>query len=153
MLARDLAEPYPYVTTDEDATHAVRLLARHRLPALLVVDTDAKPYAVVPCAHLVGRLIPEHTTEDPPNAAVLNGRILDKTRERIEGLTVRNWLPPGSSRPPTVEHDANLTRIAVLFARTHSPLVAVVERDGDQTWLAGVVTAARLLEGLAVGES
>ncbi|MER5215691.1 hypothetical protein ABT063_35490 [Streptomyces sp. NPDC002838] len=24
MSARDLAEPYPYVTTDEDATHAAR---------------------------------------------------------------------------------------------------------------------------------
>lgn len=57
MLARDLAEPYPYVTTDEDAAHAVRLLARHRLPALLVVDADAMPYALVPCAHLLGRLV------------------------------------------------------------------------------------------------
>ncbi|GHE39972.1 CBS domain-containing protein [Streptomyces capitiformicae] len=140
MLARDLAEPYPYVTTDEDAAHAVRLLARHRLPALLVVDADAAPYALVPCAHLLGRLVSE-------------GRGHDEAPTRTAGLTVADWLPPGSSSLPTVEEDASLTRIADLIARTHSPLVAVVERDGDQRWLAGVVTAARLMERLAGGET
>ncbi|GKQ39000.1 hypothetical protein [Streptomyces sp. A012304] len=48
MSARDRAEPCPYVTTDGDAAHAVRLPARYRLPALLVAGTDAAPYAVVP---------------------------------------------------------------------------------------------------------
>jgi CBS domain-containing protein len=41
VSARELAEPYPYVTTDEDAAQALRLLALHRLTALLVVDADA----------------------------------------------------------------------------------------------------------------
>lgn len=137
MWARDLAEPYPYVTTDEDAAHAIRLLALHRLPALLVVDTDAAPYALVPCAQLVGRLVSGVRDHDEPAG--------------IAGRSVADWLPPGSPSPPTVEENDDLTRVADLIARTRSPLVAVVERDGGQRWLAGVVTAARLLERLAGG--
>ncbi|MFM9596036.1 CBS domain-containing protein [Streptomyces scabiei] len=140
MWARDLVEPYPYVTTDEDAAHAVRLLALHRLPALLVVDADTVPCALVPCASLVGRLVPD-------------GRGRGEAPAAIGALTVADWLPPGSDRPPTVEEDASLSQIARLIVRTHSPLVAVVERDGDQRWLAGVVTAARLMERLVGGEA
>ncbi|MCL6738512.1 CBS domain-containing protein [Streptomyces neyagawaensis] len=140
MLARDLAEPYPYVTTDEDAAHAVRLLARHRLPALLVVDADAMPYALVPCGHLLGRLVSD-------------GREHGVVPTRVDGLTVADWLPPAASGPPTVEESASLTQIADVMTRTHSPLVAVVERDGHQLWLAGVVTAARLMERLVGGEA
>ncbi|WP_314250698.1 hypothetical protein [Streptomyces sp. DSM 40907] len=33
-----------------------------------------------------------------------------------------------------------------LMARTHSPLVAVIERDGDGVILLGTVTAARLMQ-------
>ncbi|WP_329383265.1 hypothetical protein OG625_21075 [Streptomyces sp. NBC_01351] len=48
MPARDLAEPYPHVTTDDQAVDAVRLVAEQNLPALLVLDTDGTPYALVP---------------------------------------------------------------------------------------------------------
>ncbi|MGW0712710.1 CBS domain-containing protein [Streptomyces sp. NPDC002643] len=144
MSARDLAEPYPYVTTDEDAAHAIRLLALHGLPALLVVDADARPYAIVPCAHLVGRLRPEGVRE----TAVGRSEAPAEVRKGGEGLTVVQWLPPHRDAPPTVGADASVAQIADLMARTHSPLVAVVEHDGDQAWLAGAVTAARLLHVL-----
>ncbi|WP_387882782.1 hypothetical protein [Streptomyces bluensis] len=86
VLARDLAEPYPYVTTDEDAAVAIRLLSLHGLPALLVVDTDAAPYALVPCAHLVGRLVSD-------------GRGHGEAPMKIAGPTVADWLPPDSPTP------------------------------------------------------
>jgi hypothetical protein len=35
--------------------------------------------------------------------------------------------------------------VAALMARTHSPLVAVIERDADGVRLLGTVTAARLM--------
>ncbi|WP_371576000.1 CBS domain-containing protein [Streptomyces sp. NBC_01314] len=149
MSARELAEPYPYVTTDEDAAQALRLLALHRLPALLVVDADAKPYAVVPCAQLVGRLLPGYTRESPPITAVSGGgKAGGEVRRQVEGLTVEELLPPCSLEPPTVGPDASATQIAALMARTGCPLVVVVEHDGDQAWLAGAVTAARLLRQL-----
>lgn len=151
MLAHELAEPYPYVSTDGDATDAARLVAEHKLPALLVVDRDDKPYAVVPGSQLVGRLVPEHVLQDPPPAAGFDDRDLDEVSDRLVGLTVAEWLPPHRFRPPMVGPDTCVLHIAALIARTHTPLVAVVERDGDRTWLVGAVPAARLMERLIGG--
>ncbi|MFE9442554.1 CBS domain-containing protein [Streptomyces sp. NPDC006602] len=163
MLAHELAEPYPYVSTDDAATDAALLLAEHKLPALLVVDGDDQPYAVVPGSQLVGRLVPECPLQDPPPAAGFDDRDLDEVPDRLVGLTVamgvpplersREWgrLPRHRFRPSTVEPDASVLHIAALMARTHTPLVTVVERDGDQTWLVGAVTAASLMERLIGG--
>jgi CBS domain-containing protein len=147
VWAHELAEPYPYVSTDDAATDAARLLVEHQLPALLVVDRDDQPYAVVPGSQLLGRLVPE--LRDPPPAAGFDD--LDEVPDRLVGLTVAEWLPPHWFRPPTVGPDTGVLHIAALMARTHTPLVAVVERDGDQTWLVGAVTAARLMERLIGG--
>ncbi|NUK74108.1 hypothetical protein HRW23_35265 [Streptomyces lunaelactis] len=59
MRARDLAEPYPYVSTDDDAVDAARLLAKHKLPALLEVDSDQQVRLVgaITAARLMERLI------------------------------------------------------------------------------------------------
>lgn len=60
MHARDLAEPYPAISTDDDAVDAARLLAQHKLPALLVVDSDQRPYAIVrrPAHQTAGARVP-----------------------------------------------------------------------------------------------
>ncbi|UQA92362.1 CBS domain-containing protein [Streptomyces halobius] len=47
MRAGDPAEPYPTVCTDDDAVDAARLSVERRLPALLVLDRDGRPYAIV----------------------------------------------------------------------------------------------------------
>ncbi|MFG2026284.1 CBS domain-containing protein [Streptomyces sp. NPDC048825] len=151
MSARELAEPYPFVSTDDDATTAALLLAEHQLPALLVVDTDEQPYAIVPGSQLIGQLLPEYALEDPPLTAVLDDRCLDDVPERMAGLTVAEWLPRRRFWAPVVGPDAGVLQIAALMARAHSPLVAVVERDGDRAQLVGAVTAARLMERLIGG--
>lgn len=82
------------------------------------------------------------------------GRGRGEAPAAIGGLTVADWLPPGTPCPPTVEENASLPQLpqlARLVARTHSPLTAVVERDGDQQRPAGAVTAARLMERLVGG--
>lgn len=38
-----MAEPYPTVSTDDDAVNAARLFVGQRLPALLAVDRDGRP--------------------------------------------------------------------------------------------------------------
>lgn len=53
MRAQDLAEPCPFVTTDDDALVAARTLTEQRLPALLVLDTDGLPHAVIPGSQLI----------------------------------------------------------------------------------------------------
>ena len=105
MRARDLAEPYPYVSTDDDAVDAARLLAEHKLPALLVVDPDGLPYAIVPGSQLVGSWCPSTSwrTRCWPPASTTG--TLDDVAESLAGLTVAEWLPP-RFRPPTVGPDA-----------------------------------------------
>lgn len=48
MHARDLAEPYIFATSDDDAANAVRMMAEQSPSALLVVDHDGRPHAIVP---------------------------------------------------------------------------------------------------------
>lgn len=151
MLARDLAEPYPHVSTDDSAVDAARLLAAQQLPALLVLDTDQQPYAIVPGSQLIKQLVPDYVLEAPHIAAVIDDRHLAEVTEKIAGLTVTEWLPPRTYTPPVVGPDAGALQVAALMARTHSPLVAVIERNGDQIRLVGAITAARLMQRLLGG--
>ncbi|WP_405496109.1 CBS domain-containing protein [Streptomyces sp. NBC_00096] len=147
MPARDLAEPYPHVTTDDPAIDAVRLLAERDLPALLVLDGDGVPYAVVPGSQLVRQMVPEYVMEDPLLAAVIDDRHADALAGELRGLTVSEWLPRRTFKPPYVGPDAGVLQIAAVMARAHVPLVAVVEHGGEeqQVRLVGVVTAAALM--------
>ncbi|MFF8601096.1 CBS domain-containing protein [Streptomyces sp. NPDC015232] len=152
MPARDLAVPYPHVTTDDRAVDAVRLLAEHDLPALLVLDADGIPHAVVPGSQVVRQLVPEYVMEDPLLAPVVDERHAEALVQDLAGTTVSQWLPPRSFKPPYVGPDAGLLEIAAAMARTHVPLVAVIERDGPRSRLLGVVSAAGLMRHLlAVG--
>ncbi|WP_329377115.1 hypothetical protein OG625_06240 [Streptomyces sp. NBC_01351] len=64
----------------------------------------------------------------------------------MAGLTVADWAPHRLYPPPVVGPDAHAVEVAALMARTHSPLVAVIERDGDEVILLGTDTAARLMQ-------
>ncbi len=145
MLARDLAETYPSVSTDADAVDAARMLSEHKLPALLVVDADHRPYAIVPGSQLIKQLVPDYVLEDPLLATVIDDRHLGEVTERMAGLTVAEWLPRRGYAPPVVGPDAGALQVAALMARTHSPLVAVIEREGDEVRLLGAITAACLM--------
>jgi CBS domain-containing protein len=107
MRARDLAEPYPFVTTDDEVMDAARMLAEQSLPAL------------------------QHDGEHAG---------------RLAGLTVGEWAPRRLYAPPVVGPDARPMEVAALMARTHSPLVAVIERDSSGVTLLGTITAARLMQ-------
>ncbi|MEU8618510.1 CBS domain-containing protein [Streptomyces sp. NPDC048623] len=148
MSARDLAEPYPHVVTDDSAVDAVRLLAEHDLPALLVLDPDGVPYAAVPGSQLVRQLVPEYVMEDPLLAPVIDDRHAEAVVQDLVGRTVSEWLPARTFKPPYVSPDAGTMEIAAAMARTHVPLVAVVERDGRTSRLLGVVSAAGLMRHL-----
>ncbi|MCP3757056.1 CBS domain-containing protein [Streptomyces sp. TBY4] len=148
MPARELAEPYPHVTTDDPAVDAVRLLAEQNLPALLVLDSEGTPYAIVPGSQLVRQLVPEYVMEDPLLAPVIDERHAEAMAEGLAGKTVAEWLPRREFKPHYIGPDAGTMEIAAAMARTHVPLVAVVERDGDTGRLIGVVSAASLMRHL-----
>jgi hypothetical protein len=56
-------------------------------------------------------------------------------------------LPP--DLPTVVEPDTGVAQVAVLMIRTYTPLVAVVESDGQETRMVGAITAAQLMEHFA----
>ncbi|MFJ8533573.1 hypothetical protein [Streptomyces sp. NPDC093591] len=93
MRARDLARPYPAVTVDDDAQQAARLVARDRLPALLVVDQQQYPFAIVPAAQVLRTLVPQYVLEDPLLAAVIDDRFDDEAREAVTGQSVAMGVP------------------------------------------------------------
>ena len=121
VSARELAEPYPHVGTDDDARDAARRPVERRLPALLVVDREGRPYAAVPGPQLIGPLLPPDALTDPRYGAGLDARHLDGALERLAGLTVAEWLPRHRTRPPAVTTEASATHVATLMARTHTP--------------------------------
>ncbi|MFB7224831.1 hypothetical protein [Streptomyces sp. NPDC056227] len=145
MFARDLAEPYPSVSTDDRAAEAARLPAG-QLPALVVLDTDQRPYSSAPDSQLIKQLLPHYVLEDSHVAAVIDDRTVAEVTEDIAGRTGTERLPPRTHTGP----DAGALQVAAHMARTRSPLVAV-ERDGDQVRLVGAITATRLMERL-IGE-
>ncbi|WP_431682789.1 CBS domain-containing protein [Kitasatospora sp. KL5] len=152
MRARDLAEPYPTVSLDDQALDAARLLAEHRLPGVLVVDGPDTPVAILPSSQLVRLLVPGYVMEDPTLAAVIDEAHADRLAAALAGLRVRECLPKDSPAPAVADAEDTAVEIAALMARNRSPLAAVVERPADRHSgggrLLGVITASHLLHRL-----
>lgn len=81
------------MTMDSAALAAVRLLAEHRLPGIVVTDGDATLHAVLPASDVVGFLVPRYVQEDPSLAAVLSESAADRIADRLHGKTVGELLP------------------------------------------------------------
>ncbi|MET7575042.1 CBS domain-containing protein [Streptomyces sp. NPDC005492] len=148
MRARDLAVEYETVGVDTDAMAAARLMAEHRLPALLVVDEEGAPKAILPASQMIKILVPAYVVEDPALAAVIDERHADRLCQALKGRTVRDCLSKTVPAPPVAEPDATALEVAAQMAQVRSPLVAVVDKSG--TRLLGVITASHLLEQLLI---
>lgn len=94
------------MTTDDDAIDAAPILAEQSLSALLVLDSDGQPYAIVPGAQLIRQLLPAYIAEDPLPAGVVGERNDAEAAERLTGLTVAEWAPRRQYLPPVVGPDA-----------------------------------------------
>jgi CBS domain-containing protein len=141
MRAEELAEAFPVVTVDSDALDAARLLADHRLPGIVVTDTDGKPFAVLPASQVVRFIVPRYVQDDPSLAGVLNESMADRAADKLGGKTVRDVLPDHLTNVPAAHADDTIIEVAAVMARLRSPLMAVV-KDGK---LFGVITASHLL--------
>lgn len=145
MLARDIAEPFPAVTVNSSALEAARLLARWRLPGLIVTDEQGRPRAVLPGSQVLRFVIPRYVQDDPALARAYDEAAADQLCSTLVGKPVRMLLPDprGQSELPVVEGDATVMEVAALMARMRSPVVAVQDPDGR---LAGAITVSRLLQ-------
>lgn len=148
MRARDLAVPYETVDVTSDATRAARLMAEHRLPGLLVLDTDGTPKAILPASQLIRVLVPGYVIDDPTLAAVVDEKHADRLCQALRGRTVGECLHDNATPPPVAAPDDTALEVAALMAQVHSPVVAVVEKAKDGEHLLGVITASHLLHEL-----
>ena len=155
MHARDLAEPFPVVRLDDDALEATRMLTDQGLPGLIVVDDGGGPLVVLPASQVLRFALPEYIEEDPALARVYGERDADSFCRELVGHKVRELMPGKQYLPrrdrdrPVVRADATLIEVASAMTRQHSPVVAVVDDEGE---ILGVITVHRLL-GAALPQS
>ncbi|MEU3986611.1 CBS domain-containing protein [Streptomyces sp. NPDC026672] len=148
MRARDLAVEYRSVSVESDVLEAARLMAEHKLPALLVLDERGEPKAILPASQMVRLMVPAYVVEDPALAAVVDEQHADRLCQALAGRRVGDCLSSTASAPPIADPDDTALEVAALMARARSPLVAVATKDKAGTRLLGVVTASRLLHEL-----
>lgn len=91
-------------------------------------------------------MLPDYALEDSAQALALHDTELERLGEKLEGLTVAQWLPRHRALPTVAGPDTGIAQMAALMIRTHTPLVAVVESDGQGTRTVGAISAARLTE-------
>jgi CBS domain-containing protein len=137
-----MAEPTPVVDLDVNALEAAQLLAEQRLPALVVVEANGAPHAILPASQVVRFLVPAYVQDDPTLARVMTESMADRAGEKLGRKRVRDLLSKDRRELPAVNHDDTIIEVAAIMARLRCPLVAVM-RNGE---LIGVISASRLLE-------
>ncbi|MFV2171659.1 CBS domain-containing protein [Actinomadura sp. LOL_016] len=146
MRARELAVDYPTITPDGSALDAARLLAEHRLPALIVADARSRPVAVLPGSRLLRLLIPQYVRDDPNLAHVYDEGHADRLCSRLAERTVADLLRRDKLPLPVVDADATVMEIASVMDQARSPMVAVCERRGEA--MIGAIAVTHLLTRL-----
>jgi CBS domain protein len=147
MRARELAEQFPVVALSTDALSAARTMGEQRHPGLIVCDGEGRPHTVLPGSQVLRFMIPTYVQEDPALARVYDERRSDELLTKLSRKTVEELLPKRQDRDelPVVDPDATSLEVAAVMARMHSPIVAVVDDDGQ---VLGAVTLSRLFEVL-----
>jgi CBS domain-containing protein len=146
MLARELAQPFPTVSLDADVLEAARVLAERRLPGLIVLDENERPYTVLPGSQVLRFIVPVYVQDDVALARAYDERAADELCAKLAGRTVREVLPKPKDvlDLPIVAPDATAIEVAALMAGLRSPIVAVVEGSA----LLGAITVSVLLAHL-----
>lgn len=147
MQARDIAVHVPTVTMQDRVAKAIGLMAVSRLPGLIVVDARSRPTWVLPGSQVLRLVVPEAYQEDPLLVRTIDEAYADRFWSELGDKTVGDCVPRSPTKPVTVQSDATLLEVAALMARSHSPLVAVVDDFGG---LVGAITLERLITSLAV---
>ena len=142
MRAEQIAEDFPVVRSDSDAIDAVRLIAEHRLPGLVITDPSGRPLQILPASEVVRLLLPAYIQDDPALAGVIGELTADRVAENLSGKSIAEILPKAAPQLASVSADDTIIEVAAVMARERSPLAAVVT-DGR---LIGVITASRLLD-------
>jgi CBS domain-containing protein len=142
VQAAEIAERYPAVVeVDSPAMEAVRLLAEHSLPGIVVVTAEQQLYAVLPASQVVRFILPSYVQNDPVLASVFTEAMADRVAEKLGDKTIRDLLPRPQPTLAAVKGDDTIIEVAEVMERLRSPLVAVMR----QHKVHGAITAPRLL--------
>jgi CBS domain-containing protein len=141
VQAAEIDEEFPVVGIDSPALEAVRMLAEHSLPGIVVLTADGQLYAVLPASEVVRFIVPSYVQDDPALAGVLAESTADRAAEKLGGKTVRELLPQHRLTLAAANADDTIIEVAAMMGRLRSPLIAVMK----QGKLHGVITAPRLL--------
>jgi CBS domain-containing protein len=143
VRARDLVTQVETVRLDAPAIEAARLLARYDLPGLVVVDDRSRPLTVLAGTQVLRLGVPAYVQDDPPLARVIDEATADVFLRELGDRTVAQCLREHPGELAVVGPDATVLEIAAMMARTHTPLVAVVD---PAIGLTGVVTLVTLMD-------
>ncbi|WP_443048027.1 hypothetical protein [Streptomyces sp. NBC_00252] len=92
MRARDLAVEYESVSVDGNGLDAARLMAEHKLPGPLVLDTCGEPMAILPASQMREVPVPVYVIEDPTLGAVVDEQHADRLCQALAGCRVGDCL-------------------------------------------------------------
>jgi len=149
VRAIDLVEQIPVVTPDTSGAEAARIVAEHRLQALVVVGADGRPTAVIPGSLILGLIIPTYVRDDPNLAHAFDEQSADELATRLTTSTIDSLLDSRDIpdvKPPAVAPEDTLLEIASEMVRSRCPLVLVRDEDGTYH---GAVVMSRVLAAVA----
>ena len=147
---REIMDPDPVtVTPDTDVEQVVRLLRRHELPGLPVVNEGGRCVGIITEADLV--LADEEGDLHLPHYIELFGGLvplepLRRFEERLRKAFAATAADMMTRDPATVEADAPVQEAARVIAESGHNRLPVVEHGR----LVGVVTRVDVLEALAL---
>ena len=140
MKARNLASPREMVRPDAPAWDAARILARHDVRAVLVVDEAGAFEGVISDSELLRALLPAYVEEAGALAHVLEESASDVLHRRLEARSVADLMPTDREAVPVVDADDTLVEVAAAMVRSRASMVGVLEGGG------------RLLGGISIDD-
>ncbi|HEV8564746.1 MAG TPA: CBS domain-containing protein [Actinomycetota bacterium] len=139
MKARNLASPRETLRTDDPASEAARILSRHDVRAVLVVDAEGHLAGVLSDSELLRRLLPAYVEDNEALARVLDEAASEALYQRLEGRTVAELVRTDREEAPVVDGEDTLVEVAAVMVRSRASLV-------------GVVDAGRLIGGISIDD-
>lgn len=146
MQASDIAVQLPTVTLRDPVLKAVKIMAMAQMPGMIVVDDAFRPSVVLPGTQVLRMTVLSSYQRDQALARTIDEAHADHFWTELGQRSISDCLPLGLAKPTVVSKDATLLEVANLMARQHSPLIAVVDRDGQLT---GAITLNNLVASLA----
>jgi CBS domain-containing protein len=145
MHASDVVESIPSARLDDAVLPAVRMVLRHDLPGLIVIDEQGRAVAGISSVDLLRATLPRYVRNEPCIARLYGEEHGDLIAAQLAGASVRDVIGDIAGRIPVARRQATLVEVAEMMARLCCPVV-LVERDADS--MLGMVTANGLLKVL-----